>query len=135
MSEFTPLRKDEVPSVGTALDLNNYGVESTSSPQTAPRKTVIADVAALQHEFHQLLLPFEILVIASMVAVLRNSLHTVWNSQTTALQGAVLVCAFILVLLGAVFAKEILTCEQCYKINSNKRRCEKIKLMRLDWCK
>mmetsp|Transcript_16197 Transcript_16197/g.21189 ORF Transcript_16197/g.21189 Transcript_16197/m.21189 type:complete len:659 (+) Transcript_16197:95-2071(+) len=116
-SEVTPLYKDEILSHGTILDLDRgRGARTTVSLASS----TASHVQALRDEFQQLVLPFEVLIIASMVAVLRSCLDTVWHSQATLLQGSIFICAFILVLLGGVLVKD-LTCEECCEPSSSRK--------------
>eukprot|EP00522_Entomoneis_paludosa_P006984 CAMPEP_0172444710 /NCGR_PEP_ID=MMETSP1065-20121228/4715_1 /TAXON_ID=265537 /ORGANISM="Amphiprora paludosa, Strain CCMP125" /LENGTH=709 /DNA_ID=CAMNT_0013195355 /DNA_START=80 /DNA_END=2209 /DNA_ORIENTATION=+ len=141
ISEFTPLNKEDILSSGTTLDVHRYdGGEDPSNPQapsdmgtsvnasTIPTTTTIsASEWSCLKEFHQLWLPFEMLIITAMVAVLRNCFHTVWNSQATLLQCAVFVCAAALLMLGGVLVKDLTCCEECYgndavSVNKQKSR-------------
>merc|ERR1712226_1095089 len=113
-----PLNKEQILSPGTTIDLNQYaGSEQDESVITSRKKTTntgqndSASPLSWKDEFCQLFLPFEMLVIAAMVAILRNCLHTVLNSQATWLQYAVIVCvAIILVALCAFLVKESPAC-------------------------
>ena len=119
-SECTPLGKDEVLSAGTVLDLEvDDGTRSSSTVRpTSPSH----HISTLREDLYQLLLPFLILVIAAMVSVLRNCLRTVWNTQATGFQCAVLGCALVLLLMGAVLVKD-LTYNECCDMVSISSAC------------
>ncbi|KAL7559132.1 hypothetical protein ACA910_010213 [Epithemia clementina (nom. ined.)] len=126
VSECTPLRKDEILSVRTIVDMHVADNASRSS-MTGENSTMGRHryIAALQKDLYQVVLPFEVLVIASMVAVLRNCLLTVWNSQSTALQCAVLVCASVLLIMGALLVRDLTCCDDCYDESPSDRRRRK----------
>ena len=115
ISEVTPLNKEQILSPGTTIDLNHGRQGSTATP--SPSRVPDAPLS-VRDEFQRLVLPFEILVIASMVAVLRNCLHTVWNSQATFFQGSILVCACVLLIIAALLLKD-LACEECCETSSS----------------
>lgn len=131
-SEITPLNKEEVLSPGTTVDLyrnadyasSNPTVDGMTNPQdglagnereamSQTAKTTNSRDSVLK-EIQQLMLPFEALVIVCMLAVLRNCVHTIWNSQATLLQCAVFACASALLLLGFILVKDLTCCEECY---------------------
>jgi len=106
-SEVTPLRKADAMSWGTTIDLamsNNNATSSTVS---------VSIYGALVQDMRKLILPWEILLVACMLAVLRNALHVVWVSHATVLQGCVLACAMGLLLLMFYFSREA-CCEQTW---------------------
>ena len=127
-SECTPLRKEEILSHGTVIDL--HGEDLTRSSLSSESRTSWREYfVALRKELYQIVLPFEILVVACMVTVLRSCLMTVWNSQATVFQCAVLVCASVLVLMGAILVNDLTCCDECQDSRTTVRRREKITKM------
>eukprot|EP00977_Amphora_coffeiformis_P024794 scaffold17205_cov186-Amphora_coffeaeformis.AAC.11 len=115
-SEVTPLRKADAMSWGTTIDLamgnNNNAASSTAS---------VSIYGALVQDLRRLILPWEILLVACMLAVLRNALHVVWISHATVLQGCVLACAMGLLVLIFYFSHEA-CCEQTWSSMDGKNR-------------
>mgnify|MGYP005844947413 CR=1 FL=1 len=107
-SEVTPLRKADAMPWGTTIDLaighNNNAASSTAS---------VSIYSVLVQELRKLILPWEILLVACMLAVLRNALHVVWISHATVLQGCVLACAMGILVLIFYFSREA-CCEQTW---------------------
>jgi len=112
LSEFTPLNKEQILSPGTTLDLNQLG--GTNSSEQSANSAAGRNPTTLQSEFARLLLPFEVLLIAAMVAVMRNSFFTLWHSQATWLQAGVFACIAALLVWGGILVKDLTCCDECY---------------------
>ena len=111
-SEATPLRKADIMSWGTTIDLAIWGGEERPFTNTLPDAENHSSIyAALFQDLRKLLLPLEILFVACMLSVLRSALHVVWISHATWIQCGVLVCAICLLLVAFFFAHEV-CCEQ-----------------------
>lgn len=115
-SEATPLRKADLMSWGTTIDLAmGEPVEGTTTPSST------SVLGALLEDMSRLILPLEILFVACMLAVLRNALHVVWISHATWIQCSVLVCALGLLLVAFWFTHEA-CCENTWDTTSSRNR-------------
>jgi hypothetical protein len=109
-SEVTPLCKADFTSWGTTIDIGmgvGRGSDSTSrSTAGALSATNLSVFGALWEDLRKLLLPFEILLVACLIAVLRNALHVVRISHPTWAQCGVLVCALGVLVAALWFTRE-----------------------------
>ena len=112
-SEATPLRKADALSWGTTIDL----AIGNNAPAASESAALVSIYGALLQDLRKLILPWEILLVACMLAVLRNALHVVWISHATVLQGCVLACAMGLLVLTFYFYHEV-CCEQTWSSSS-----------------
>jgi hypothetical protein len=103
-SEVTPLRKADLLSWGTTIDLAAGHGSRGASTTTSMASSVYQ---ALWEDLVRLVFPLEILFVACMVAVLRTSLHLVWISHATWIQYGMLMCTLGLVLAAFWLAREV----------------------------
>jgi hypothetical protein len=110
-SEVTPLCKADLTSWGTTIDIGmgvGGGPESTSCSTAYGLSASNPSVfRALWEDLRKLLLPFEILLVACLIAVLRNALHVVRISYPTWAQYGVLVCALGVLVAALWLTREV----------------------------
>ena len=106
VSEVTPLRKADLMSWGTTIDMAIDGSVGTPPSRQAALTTSSSLYRDLWQDLLRLVFPLEILLVACMIAVLRNAVHMVWISHATWIQYFVLLCALGLVLFAFWLARE-----------------------------
>ena len=119
-SESTPLRKSDLVSWGTAIDLA-LGAGEPGDGTTASLSRTSTPLGSLYQDLSRLILPLEILFVACMMAVLRNGLRVVWISHPTWIQISVLACVMGLLAVAFWFTHEA-CCEKTWADSSTKSR-------------